>query len=447
MKHLRRISITLFAVLLIGVLPLTVQGQQPTINGTIDTNEYEQLAEWTEGDTGFGDHGMLELWAERDDEYLYVFIVGEAESNGNHFFLFIDVDSQDGVSSGTQLPAGDDEASPFSEFQPTNDFETDYGIRLTALGDDAFVSIADYVSWDSGDANDTFLAGVSDDGAAETVDTDPYDGATIAYNDTGDLINHTGVEGWEMAIPLDAIGATPGDEFRFFALYGAADFISANTLPEIAGQGGNNLGEDPDFTQITGDQHTSPNPLPVELTSFTAALDGTTAQLRWETASETDNAGFEVQHSAGNSDFEALDFVEGYGTTDAPRHYSFTVDNLEPGTHQFRLKQIDFDGTSELKEAQTVEVSAEAPIVLHSVAPNPVRSQGTLEFAVQEARPVTISLYNTLGQRIQTLYDGTPSAHQTQTVDIDVGNLPSGTYFIRTEGIGSPQTRSMTVVR
>ena len=201
------------------------------------------------------------------------------------------------------------------------------------------------------------------------------------------------------------------------------------------------------FDRIAVSEDPPDFPLPVELTSFTAALDGTTAQLRWKTASETDNAGFEVQHAAGNSDFQALDFVEGYGTTDAPRHYSFTVDNLEPGTHQFRLKQIDFDGTSELTEIRTVEVGLTDPVVLDPVAPNPVRTQSTIRFAVQDTEPVTVSVYNVLGQRVKTLYDGTPSPGQIHELTLDGQSMASGTYFVRIEGASIQETQRMTVVR
>ena len=445
MQHMRRIQAAFFTLLLCVALPFTVQGQ-PTIDGTINTSNYQQLAEWTQANTGFGDHGILELWAERDGDNLYVFVVGEVESNSNELYLFIDVDSQNGIASGTQLPAGGDSFSPFSSFQPTNDFETDYGLRLTSGDPDAFVSIVDYVSWQSGTADDTFLGTIANDGTPSTVSGGTYDGTTFAYDDTGDLTNHTGVEGWELSIPLSAIGATPGDQFSLFALHGGDDFISANTLPEIAGQSGTSLGSNPDFTGIMGDQHTAPNPLPVELASFSATLNGTTAQLQWETLSETNNAGFEVQHAAPQQDFQSLGFVEGHGTTDTPQQYTFETDNLAPGTHRFRLKQTDFDGTSELTDVQAVEVALDQTVVLNT-APNPVRGNGTVQFAVQQAEPVTVSVYNMLGQRVETLYNGTPTPDQMQTVSLDTSTLSSGTYFVRIEGASFQKTRRVAVIR
>jgi hypothetical protein len=73
--------------------------------------------------------------------------------------------------------------------------------------------------------------------------------------------------------------------------------------------------------------------LPVELTSFEVRLDGDAVQLRWTTASETNNAGFEVLH-----------FVEGHGTTTEAQTYGFTAEELSAGRYVFRLRQIDYDG-------------------------------------------------------------------------------------------------------
>jgi len=187
--------------------------------------------------------------------------------------------------------------------------------------------------------------------------------------------------------------------------------------------------------------------LPVELAGFDAQRSGDYAiTVQWETLSETNNAGFEVQHAAPEGDFEAQGFVEGQGTTDTPQQYAFDTDELAPGTHQFRLKQTDFDGTSELTEARTVEVALEESVVLNT-APNPVRDNGTVQFAVQQAEPVTVSVYNMLGQRVETLYEGTPTPDQVQTVSLDTSTLSSGTYFVRIEGASLQKTRRIAVIR
>ncbi len=85
--------------------------------------------------------------------------------------------------------------------------------------------------------------------------------------------------------------------------------------------------------------------LPVELTHVQATHTSTTTTLTWYTASESNNAGFEVQHQPReDASFHPVAFIEGHGTTTSTQRYEHTVDNLTPGTHRFRLKQVDFDG-------------------------------------------------------------------------------------------------------
>ena len=187
---------------------------------------------------------------------------------------------------------------------------------------------------------------------------------------------------------------------------------------------------------------------PVELTRFDAELDGRTALLRWGTASETNNAGFEVQHRPAEAgSFAPLGFVEGHGTTLEAQSYSFTVADLTPGRHIFRLKQIDFDGTFEYSPA--VEVSVEMPeaYFVSEIYPNPFNPQATLQFAVRRSQQVEVSVYNMLGQRVLELYRGVPSAGVTQTVQIDGSRLVTGTYVVQIAGERFVETQTVTLVK
>ncbi len=80
-------------------------------------------------------------------------------------------------------------------------------------------------------------------------------------------------------------------------------------------------------------------------------------------------------------------------------------------------------------------------------APHPVQSQATLSFAVKEKQETTLRLYNTLGQRVATLYRGSPTAGETQTVRLSATDLTSGTYFVRLQTGDRTRTQRVTVVR
>ncbi|MFQ5570350.1 MAG: T9SS type A sorting domain-containing protein [Rhodothermales bacterium] len=187
------------------------------------------------------------------------------------------------------------------------------------------------------------------------------------------------------------------------------------------------------------------NPLPVELVSFDAVADRTDILLNWETASETNNAGFEVQMAVADTVFEALTFVEGAGTTLDPQMYSYRVADMEPGAHVFRLKQIDFDGTFEY--SPLVEIIIELPEVyaLSAAYPNPFNPQTQFTLSVAREQAVRVEVYDVMGRRIATLFDGVLRANQAHPFAFDASSLPSGLYFYRAIGETFTETRSMVL--
>lgn len=182
---------------------------------------------------------------------------------------------------------------------------------------------------------------------------------------------------------------------------------------------------------------TDDDPVPVELVGFTAALDREAVLLAWQTASETHNAGFEVQTRSTMRETEhagtwkVLNFVEGAGTTVEPQSYTYRVERLDPGAHVFRLRQLDADGTHAFSPEVEVTVALTRPLVVEPAYPNPLVTAATFRFGVREAQQVRVELFDVLGRRVATLYDGTPTAHRMQSVTVDGTRLASGLYFLR----------------
>lgn len=191
---------------------------------------------------------------------------------------------------------------------------------------------------------------------------------------------------------------------------------------------------------------TTEAPLPVEIVSLAVERNGTGAVLSWKTASETNNAGFAVQHAVGSGNFEQIGWVGGAGTTTEAQTYRFTAEDLSAGTHRFRLKQKDLDGGTSLSDAVTVKVRPEGPVDIQDIAPHPIRKSGTLAFSLRENGTVNVALYDALGRRVRTLHQGRAAAGQHQ-VPMDVSALSSGVYFLRVEGDGFSKTRRVTVVQ
>jgi len=198
----------------------------------------------------------------------------------------------------------------------------------------------------------------------------------------------------------------------------------------------------------------TPPVLPVELTSFTATLDGPAADpvvlLQWKTAAETNNAGFVVQHRTTGSDvprWTDAGFVDGVGTTDRPQTYTHRVFGLAPGRYAFRLRQVDLDGTSTFGPEVAVMVDAPAGATLSEVAPNPVRVAAEVTLTVSEAQRVRAEMYDVLGRRVGVLFEGRVPAHVPQRWTVDGRQLASGVYFVRVEGETFRETRRLVRIR
>jgi len=141
--------------------------------------------------------------------------------------------------------------------------------------------------------------------------------------------------------------------------------------------------------------------------------------------------------------------VKGAGTTSEVQQYRYRVSDLDPGSYEFRLRQVDLDGSSSLSDVVTVSVGAQSPFVILQHTPNPVRSGQTvrLKYLVAERERVTVQLYNLLGQRIQTLASGMSHPDTPSTATFSTQALASGVYFVRFEGRSFSRTEKLTVVR
>ncbi|WP_259220722.1 T9SS type A sorting domain-containing protein [Salinibacter ruber] len=190
--------------------------------------------------------------------------------------------------------------------------------------------------------------------------------------------------------------------------------------------------------------------LPVTLTGFTAVRNGSSTVLTWRTASETNNAGFRVQYERA-AGWEALGFVPSTvddGTTGEAQSYRFVVDRrLGPGTHRFRLEQVDLDRSTTLSDTVQVEIGMEGALHLSAPAPNPAAERATLSFAVQEGTKAEVTMYDVLGQRVRTLYEGRPPGKEGRRLTVETRDLPSGVYVVRLRAGGRTQTRRLTVVQ
>jgi hypothetical protein len=113
--------------------------------------------------------------------------------------------------------------------------------------------------------------------------------------------------------------------------------------------------------------------LPVELIAFDATWQNGAVQLDWSTATETDNRGFYIERSAGNtSNFQNIGWIDGRGATSLKQTYHFTDHTVRPGeTYFYRLRQTDFSGAFKYSNIRSVTTTGAGGKI--ELWPNPAR--------------------------------------------------------------------------
>ncbi len=185
-----------------------------------------------------------------------------------------------------------------------------------------------------------------------------------------------------------------------------------------------------DFTIAVGN-----DPLPVELTSFSARYVRNTVELKWLTATELNNYGFAIERSLDGRSWTEVDFVPGAGNSFSPRSYSWTDklddDLLRSGKLAYRLLQMDRDGSTEYSNIVYVNLGpAPTAVQLHEAYPNPFNPATTVSFTLPEAGPASVTVHNVFGQEVVTLLDNASLDAGVHTVSFNGDKLPSGSYIV-----------------
>jgi hypothetical protein len=456
---MRKLLATTLSVALLAFFALPAAAQ-PTVDGDLSDSEYQSIATKQNSNNSFGSTEATEIvyFPDEANSTLYLGVKGQLPTgtdNANGIGIWVGTDgggAPTGAAAGTEL--GFEGGSHYFNGQGggTNDnfkadFEVDFMYAFNTGGgsSDVFFDSADL----TGSSPTNQFVGSSDQSGSSTSGTGPGGGTiTFAVDNSGGA--DTGIE---LQIPFSELGATAQSDLTVFAfVVSSTGFFSDETvpgdLPDSGQQGVDQPGFNADFSSLsTGPFNSSGNPLPVELADFTVRQDEGDAVLNWTTASETNNAGFRVQHAAPESDFGTVGFVEGAGTTQQTRQYQHRIEALEAGTHRFRLEQVDTDGTTHQSAVVELSIAPQGAITIDRLAPTPVQGTSTMQFTTREAMPVTVALYNLLGQRVETLYQGQTTAGQSQRVTVDGSTLSSGVYFLRVEGNAFTKTERVTVVR
>ncbi|MDZ7624523.1 MAG: T9SS type A sorting domain-containing protein [Ignavibacteriaceae bacterium] len=167
--------------------------------------------------------------------------------------------------------------------------------------------------------------------------------------------------------------------------------------------------------------------VPVELVSFTGSVEGNDVILTWNTATEVNNQGFEVQRKT-SGEYERVGFVEGKGTTTEVQNYLFRDKDLLSGAYTYRLKQMDYDGSFAYSDEVEIEIEQPSVFYLGQNYPNPFNPSTNIKYSIPADGVVTLKVYDILGKEVSTLVNEYQQAGTFEVV-FDGSNLASGVYY------------------
>ncbi|MEM8908115.1 MAG: T9SS type A sorting domain-containing protein [Bacteroidota bacterium] len=250
---------------------------------------------------------------------------------------------------------------------------------------------------------------------------DGPDGNILASFDSGKRINRTT---WELV--SDARFAPPltrSIRIRLFSMRGV---------------GSNNDGYTDNLSLILSGS------LPVELTAFKASTIGNSAvKLEWTTASEQNNAGFNVQRSSDGHNWATIDFVKGHGNTEQTQQYEYLDKAPFSGDIYYRLQQLDYDNHYEFSPIRQVSIKLGKEKYLH-IQPNPNWGDFTLQVAPPNSDAPHLWLYDSTGRII---WQKRFVSHElTASWEKHFHSLKQGIYFVALQTRKTVETKRFVVM-
>lgn len=207
-------------------------------------------------------------------------------------------------------------------------------------------------------------------------------------------------------------------------------------------------------------QNGSSTALPVVLSNFSVLVNDDMVEIKWETATEVNNYGFEIERKnpphnplpgGEQKGWVEIGFVAGAGNSNSPKSYSFTDRPTGGTSFSYRLKQIDNDGKFKYYDAITIRLTANQTAKLLGNYPNPFNPSTAIKFYIPNNSDVSIIIFDMLGKKVTTLIDRETEAgyHIIYWNGKDgYGNqAASGVYIYRLQAGDFSETKKMNLLK
>lgn len=190
----------------------------------------------------------------------------------------------------------------------------------------------------------------------------------------------------------------------------------------------------------------SGGPLPVELTSFIGQAKSSYIELKWTTATELNNYGFQIERSNSKSEWENIGFVMGNNISNSPKDYLFIDRNPVIGNNYYRLKQIDTDGSFKYSDQIEVRFDNLLTFELAQNYPNPFNPVTKINYLIKEKVNVELKIFNVLGKEIMSLLNEIKEPGK-YSIMFDGSKLSSGLYYYQLKAGEFTETKKMMLIK
>jgi hypothetical protein len=184
--------------------------------------------------------------------------------------------------------------------------------------------------------------------------------------------------------------------------------------------------------------------LPVSLLNFSATPQGNKITLKWATASEENNRGFDIQRSIDGVNWTTIGFVAGAGNSSFTKNYSYIDGNLAARRYYYKLKQIDFDEHFKYSATVSATLNGKGGYSLGQNYPNPTKGETTIQFTLPKAEKVNLSLFDVSGRIVKVIVNGSKD-EGTHAIPVNVGSLTRGIYYYRIQAGDFTDVKKLTI--
>lgn len=145
-----------------------------------------------------------------------------------------------------------------------------------------------------------------------------------------------------------------------------------------------------------------------------ATQKGKSTNLTWSVATQINNDKYIIEHSKDVKAFSPIGDIDGDGTSSSERHYSYNHSHPSNGVNYYRIKQIDFDGTSSYSNVASAVYDGDSRDI--AIYPNPA----TDEVTVSVIEDMEVSVMDMMGQVLKKV-----SINKDQNT-VNLAEFPSG---------------------